>query len=127
MLFYTFHSSNFLVGDDYEEAYSYVFDGSTFTSNLKMWNPTVPKKNQYGYDIWEGDEKDILFNYPYFSAHFMKMDIRLVSDGTSGISNVQTAKAQTRVATMLDGRTIDGSQPLHKGIYIIAGKKQVVK
>ena len=50
-----------------------------------MWTPASSKKNQYDYDMWEGDEKNILFNYIYFNAHFVKIDMRLVPDGTATV------------------------------------------
>ena len=128
MVFYNFRSSNFLVGDDYEEEYPYEYKGETFKQKLKVWTPASPKKNSYGLNIWEGDAKNILFNYPYFSAVFVKVDIRLVPDGTSGIKevNIQTSDIQHQPSYTLDGRTVkrDG---LQKGIYILDGKKHVVK
>ena len=86
MVFYCFHSANFLVGDDYEEEFEYEYNGSTFKQKLKVWKPTSPFKNQYDYDIWQGDSTNILFNYPYFTAHFVKIDIRLVPTGQGGQS-----------------------------------------
>ena len=126
MVFYTYRSSNILVGDEYEEEFEYTYNGTVFKQNLKVWKPTSPQKNQYGYDIWKGDDTNILFNYPYFSAHFVKIDIRLVPDGSAGIGAV-TALPNTHKATTLDGRTIDSSKGLGKGIYIIDGRKHVVK
>lgn len=77
--------------------------------------------------MWEGDEKNILFNYPYFSAIFVKIDIRLVKDGSAGIS-VQTAdKTNNNKVISLDGRAINGANRLNKGVYIVNGKKYVVK
>ena len=83
MVFYCYRSSNILVGDVYDEEYVYVYNNSEFKQKLKVWTPAAPKKNQYDYDIWEGDEKNILFNYIFFNAHFVKIDIRLVPDGTA--------------------------------------------
>lgn len=127
LVFYNFHVPNFMVGDEYDEEFSYVYEGNTFKSKLKVWTSDKPKKNQYGYDIWDGDETNILFNYPYFTAHFMKIDIRLVADGTSGISSVRTAKQVSGVATTLDGRSFSRDASIRKGIYIVDGKKHVVK
>ena len=128
MVFYNFHSSNFLVGDEYEEEYLYEYKGETFKQNLKVWTPASPKKNQYDYNIWEGDTKNILFNYPYFSAVFVKVDIRLVPDNTSGIKEVSTQSSdpQHQQSYTLDGRVVK-SEGISKGIYIIDGKKRVVK
>ena len=130
MVFYNFHNANFLVGDEYEEEYPYEYDGSTFSQKLKVWTPASPNKNQYDYNIWEGDAKNILFNYPYFSAVFVKIDIRLVSDGTSGIEEVsqQPIANSQQPSYTLDGRRIaNGQQPTAKGLYIVNGKKHVVK
>ena len=128
MIFYNFHNANFLVGDEYEEKYPYEYDGSTFSQSLKVWTPASPKKNQYDYNIWEGDAKNILFNYPYFSAVFVKIDIRLVPEKTSGIKEVsqQPIANSQQPSYMLDGRTVKGNG-LSKGIYIMNGKKHVVK
>lgn len=79
MLFYNYHSPNFLVGDDYDEEIINKYTGTK--DKIKFWTPDVPKVNAYGYNIWEGDATDILFNYPYFNAHFIKIDMRLVRDG----------------------------------------------
>ena len=128
LLFHTFRNSNILVGDEYEEEYGYEYNGSTFKHKLKVWTPASPKKNSYDYNIWEGDAKNILFNYPYFSVAFVKIDIRLVPDNNSGIQEVsQLPMADSQQPSYtLDGRTVkrDG---LQKGIYIKNGKKHIVK
>lgn len=126
MVFYCFHTPNFLVGDDYEEEFEYVYDNQTFKHKLKVWTPNSPKKNQYDYDIWEGDDKNILFNYPNFSANFVKIDIRLVSDGTVGITELKKDDSGSQIYT-LDGRTVNKSEALRKGLYVGNGKKYVVK
>ena len=125
MLFYNFHTPNFLVGDDYEEEYGYEVNGSVFSHKLKVWTPASPKKNQYGYDIWEGDETNILFKYAYFTAHFMKIDIRLVPDGSAGISDVRMDGQGSERVVSLDGCQFSKDAPLRKGIYIIDGKKVI--
>lgn len=127
MVFYTFHSSNMLVGDEYDEPFSYTYGSNTFTQNLKVWTPTCSKANPYGYSIWQGDVKNVLFNYTFFSAHFVKIEVRLVPDGTSGIETVKSAKNASGKVTTLDGRTINKSEGLRKGIYIEDGRKYVVK
>jgi hypothetical protein len=83
MVFYCYRSNNILVGDEYDEEFKYIYNDTEFTQKLKVWTPTSPKKNQYDYDMWEGDEKNILFKYNFFSAHFVKIEIRLVPDGTA--------------------------------------------
>lgn len=127
MVFYNFRSSNFLVGDEYDETFAYVYDNNTFTNNLKVWTPASPNKNSYGSQMWDGDAKNVLFNYPYFSAVFVKIDIRLLSDGTSGIKEVGRQPTTASPAYSLDGRAVDGSKALRKGIYITDGKKRLVK
>ena len=129
MVFYTFHSDNFLVGDVYDEEHTYynVIKDAEDKHDLKFWTPDSPKKNPYGLDTWEGDAKNIHFIYQYFSSHFMKIDIRLVPDGSSGISNLQTTKKESNTMTTLDGRTVNKSESLRKGVYIVDGKKVVVK
>lgn len=127
MVFYNYRSSNFLVGSEYEETHEYVYDNTTFTQTLKFWTPNSPKISQYEMNIWEGDEKNILFNYPYFSAHFVKIDIRLVSDGTAGISEIKNEDRKEGRVFTLDGRSISKSNALRKGVYVANGKKYVVK
>ena len=129
MVFYCFHSSNFMVGDEYEEEFEYEYDTTVFKHKLKVWRPTSPKKNSYGYDIWEGDDTNILFNYPYFTAHFVKIDIALVSDGTStpdipdGISEMAADRQSVNGKSYdLQGRQV---KPATKGVYIVNGKKVV--
>ena len=126
MVFYCFHSSNFLVGDEYEEEFEYQYNGETFKQKLKVWKPTSPKKNQYDYNCWDGDETNILFNYPYFSAHFVKIDIRLVPDGSSGINEVvgKTEEVNDELFN-LSGQRVTNSK--NKGVYIVNGKKILVK
>lgn len=124
MVFYCFHSPNFMVGDEYEEEYEYEYNGSTFKQKLKVWKPTSSKKNQYDYDIWEGDEKNILFNYPYFTAHFVKINIRLVPEGSANIhetANSQQLKANSPLYD-LQGRQTKAAK---KGIYVSEGRKIV--
>jgi hypothetical protein len=127
MVFYNYRSSNFLVGSEYEEEHEYVYDNTTFTQTLKFWTPESPKISQYDMNIWEGDEKNILFNYPYFSAHFVKIDIRLVSDGTAGITELKGEDRSESQVFSLDGRSISKSNTLRKGVYVANGKKYVVK
>ena len=126
ILFYTFRNSNVMVGDEYEEEYPYEYNGTTFKQKLKVWTPASPKKNSFDYNIWEGDAKNILFNYPFFSNVFVKVDMRLVKADASGISTVGTQSLKPQTVTTLDGRTMqrDGAQ---KGIYIMDSKKIVVK
>ena len=129
LVFYNFHTPNFLVGDEYEEEFEYELNNSTFKHKLKVWTPSSPKKNSYGYDIWDGDDTNILFNYPYFNAHFMKIDMRLVPDGTStpdipdGISE-QIVNSQWSNSKWFDlqGREVKAAK---KGIYISNGRKIV--
>jgi len=121
LVFYNFHTPNFLVGDEYEEEFEYELNNTTFKHKLKVWTPSSPQKNSYGYDIWEGDDTNILFNYPYFNAHFMKIEIRLVPDPATTIRETVTEKA-TNVIYDLQGRRVENAR---KGIYVTNGKKVV--
>ena len=57
----------------------------------------------------------------------MKMDLRLVPDGSVvGISELRS-EGQSEKATTLDGRTVNRSNGLRKDIYIIDGKKHVIR
>ena len=79
--------------------------------------------------MWDGDAKNILFDYPYFTAHFVKIDIRLVSDGSAGIEEISNAKLvmSNDDYYRLDGRMVNKDTGLRKGIYIQNGKKVIVK
>lgn len=123
MVFYNFHSSNFMVGNEYEEEYEYQFEESTFKHNLKVWKPTSPKKSQYDMETWQGDDKDILFDYPYFTAHFLKIDIRLVPDNTAAIRKIGNQQSADSKYFDLQGRRLHAVQS--KGIYVADGKKIV--
>jgi hypothetical protein len=83
--------------------------------------------NQNNLDCWEGDETNILFNAAaYFKGNFMKIDMRLVSDGTVGITELKSEGRSEGEVFTLDGRTANKST-LQKGLYIANGKKYVVK
>ena len=126
MLFHDYRSSYYPI--DTEEIVKAYRMGSWHDDTHKIWIPTTPKKNQYGYDCWEGDESNILFNNAAnFKGNFMKIDMRLVPDGTSGISTVKDAQRRAGVVTTLDGRTVNKSEGLRRGIYVEDGKKFVVK
>lgn len=127
MVFYNYRSSNFLVGDEYEEEHTYIYNNDEFKQKLKFWVPTSPKKNAYDIDIWEGDETNVLFNYPYFNAHFVKIDIRLVPGGSSGINNLRADSKDAEKTYTLDGREVNKANGLPKGVYIKDGKKVIVK
>ena len=122
IVFYNYRNANFLVGDDYEEEFEYEYNSTTFTHKLKVWTPASPKKNTYGNDIWLGDETNILFNYPYFSAVFVKVDIRLVPDGNAGVGTTLNDKKDNTIYD-LQGRKVSGN--LKKGVYIQEGKKKL--
>ena len=126
MVFYNYRNANFLVGDEYEEEFEYVYNNDTFKQKLKVWTPDSPKKNQYDYDIWEGDAKNILFNYPYFNAVFVKIDVRLVPDGTANITELKKDDSDSQIYT-LDGRTVSKSNTLSKGVYVVGKTKRLVK
>ena len=132
IVFYNYRSPNFLVGDEYEEEYTYDYNGSTFKDKLKVWYPTAPKIKEYpdqnlSYTMWEGDEKNILFNYPNFSAVFVKIDVRLVSDGSAGIKEIGAGSQESGEIYNLQGRSVNKSKTLRNGLYISNGKKLLVK
>ena len=84
MLFYDYRTTYFVL--DTEEKLPREYKGSTFWDTHKVWVPSTPKVNQNGLDCWEGDETNILFNnYAYFKGNFMKIDMRLVPDGTATV------------------------------------------
>lgn len=121
LVFYNFHTPNFMVGDDFEEEFEYEMNNTVFKHKLKVWTPSSPKKNSYDFDIWEGDDTNILFNYPYFNAHFMKIDMRLVPDPATTICETVTETVDNAVYD-LQGRRVEN---VRKGIYVTNGKKVI--
>ncbi|SDG60598.1 hypothetical protein SAMN04487901_10629 [Prevotella communis] len=122
MVFYNYRNANFLVGDDYEEEFEYEYNNTVFKQKLKVWTPASPKKNAYEYDIWQGDDTNVLFNYSYFSAIFVKIDIRLVPNGSAGIGKIVNGKSSNGACYDLQGRRVNVKE---KGIYIVDGRKIV--
>ena len=82
MMFFEYRETYFLL--DTEESIEVERMGSMHKDTHKIWIPETPKVNQNGLDCWEGDETNILFNnVAYFKGNFMKIDMRLVPDGTA--------------------------------------------
>ena len=123
MVFHNYRTPNFLVGSEYEEK---IINNEGFEETFKFWVPTSPKVSQYGVQMWDGDATNVLFNCPTFNAYFLKIDFRLVPDGTSGITELRANGQESATAVSLDGRSVSKSN-LRKGIYIVDGKKYVVK
>ena len=121
MVFYNYRSPNFLVGDEYEETH---IDAGGHEETLKYWVPKSPKSNQSGYEMWQGDATDVLFVFAYFNAHFMKMDLRLVPDGTSAIGEAVKSRPEASACFDLQGRRMASSRP-KKGICVSEGRKIV--
>ena len=125
MVFYFYKNSYFLL--DTQEIMTVERDGDKHDDTFYIWVPTTPKVNQNNLDCWEGDETNILFNAAaYFKGNFMKIDMRLVSDGTVGITELKSEGRSEGEVFTLDGRTANKST-LQKGLYIANGKKYVVK
>lgn len=126
MMFYDYRQSYYTL-DTEEVVKAYRF-GSWHSDTHKIWVPTTPKVNSSNQNCWDGDETNILFNnIGNFKGNFMKIDMRLVPDGSSGINDLQTTKKESDTMTTLDGRSVNKSQGLRKGVYIVDGKKVVVK
>jgi hypothetical protein len=81
MMFFEYRSTYYVL--DTEESIEVERLGSMHTDTHKIWIPETPKTNQYGEECWQGDETDILFDCPNFKGNFMKIDMRLVPDGTA--------------------------------------------
>ena len=126
MLFYDYREPYFLI--DTEEILAREYQGSVFYDTHKIWIPTTPKVNSNNLNCWEGDEANILFNNAgYFKGNFMKIDMRLVKGEPSAIKTILPSSSLLAPPTYtLDGRTVKGNG-LSKGIYIMNGKKHVVK
>ena len=135
LVFNCYSMNNILTGDGaYDEEYEYTYNGNTFKTKRKYWTPESPKFYEgetagtpFKYGMWDGDATNVLFNYIYFGAYFVTIDMTLTPDGSSGISNLQTTKKESNTMTTLDGRTVNKSEGLRKGVYIVDGKKVVVK
>ncbi len=79
--------------------------------------------NQNDLDCWEGDETNILFNnVTYFKGIFMKIDMSLVSDGTSAIQETANSTSLNSTYFDLQGRKVS---ELKKGLYVTNGKKVI--
>lgn len=131
MTFYCYSSPNILTGDGaYDEEYEYEYGGNTFKTTRKYWTPESPKVYEgetvgvpFSYSMWEGDAKNVLFNYIFFSANFVKIEISLVPDDTQGIKEIEDGRSKRNDSVYdLQGRHVS----LTKGVYII-GNKKVVK
>ena len=120
MMFYDYRQSYFLL--DTEEKIQAYRMGSWHEDTHKIWVPTTPKVNQNNLDCWEGDETNILF-VAYFKGNFMKIDMRLVPDGSAGI-HLSTLNSQPSARNIYDlqGRKVKTTQ---KGIYVTNGKKVI--
>lgn len=127
LVFYLFRNENILVGDEYREVFEYLYNNETRTQKLEVWTPNSPKKNQYDYNIWEGDETNILFNYPNFNAVFVKIDIRLVPDGSANITKLEEDDSNNNQIFTLDGRMVNKTSTLRKGVYVVGKTKRLVK
>ena len=135
LLFYCYSMPNILTGNgEYDEEYEYTYNGNTFKTTRKYWTPESPKfyegesgGTSFKYSMWSGDATNVLFNYPFFTAYFLKIDMTLTPDGSAGISNLQATKNEANTMTTLDGRSVNKSEGLRKGVYIVDGKKVVVK
>lgn len=132
MLFHDYRSSYFLL--DTEEELDAVRFGTVHTDKHKIWIPSTPKVNQNNLDCWEGDERNILFNsVAYFKGNFMKIDMRLVPDGTVGIMEVSAPRERVSVYSLngvvlrRDRLRRDALNGLRPGLYIVDGRKVVVK
>lgn len=122
MMFFDYRSSYFVL--DTEEEIEVERYGSTHKDTHKIWIPTTPKVNQYNLDCWEGDETNILFNSAAnFKGNFMKIDMRLVPDGMSGISE-QTVNSKSANGSFYD---LQGRRVMNpgKGIFVSNGIKIV--
>lgn len=121
MMFYDYRSSYYTLETE-EVVKAYRF-GSWHDDTHKIWIPTTPTKNQYGDDCWEGDETNILFNNEAnFKGNFMKIDMRLVPNGSAAITSLKTGTNAGNTLYDLQGRQVKSAR---KGIYVTGGKKVV--
>ena len=134
MVFNCYSSPNILTGDGaYDEEYEYEYDGNTFKTKRKYWTPESPKRytggegaSAFDYSMWEGDAKNVLFNYIYFTANFVNIIITLVPDGSAGVNEVKDAQVEEKGELInLAGQRMGNGN--NKGVYIVNGKKKIVK
>jgi len=123
MLFYFYKSSYFLL--DTEEEVEVEREGTMHKDKYYIWIPETPKINKNNLKCWEGDETNILFNcQAYFKGNFMKIDMRLVPDGTSGICDKPLTIDHSPLTIYdLQGRRLNAVP--RKGVYINNGHKIV--
>ena len=123
MVFWCYRYANFGVTTDEE-----IVDPKTGAkASHRVWTletpQIVPNSELHG---WSGDDTDILFNYEYFNAYFEKIEFRLVPRTATGIQELTSMSTSTSKETYdLMGRKV--STPQKKGIYIINGKKVVIR
>ena len=121
MIFYFYRNSYFVI--DTEEKIKVERDGSVFEETHKIWIPSTPKKNQYDLECWQGDERSVLFDYPYVNSVIEKIDMRLVPDVATGICDKPlTIDHSSLTIYDLQGRRIENAK---KGVFISNGKKIV--
>jgi hypothetical protein len=121
MVFYFYRNSYFVLDTEEE-----IKEGD-FNVKHYIWIPTTPKINKNELETWQGDEKDILFDYFDIKCVFRRIDMRLVPDGSAGINNLRTDGKDAEKTYTLDGREVNKANGLPKGVYIKDGKKVIVK
>ena len=80
----------------------------------------------FDYSMWEGDAKNVLFNYIYFTANFVNIVITLAPDGSAGVNEVSANAEEGRGELInLGGQRVANGNS--KGVYIVNGKKKLVR
>lgn len=134
LTFNCYSSPNILTGaGEYDEEYEYEYEGNVFKTTRKYWTPDSPKRYEgvsgatsFSYSMWEGDAKNVLFDYIYFTANFVNIIITLAPDDPTGINEVMDKTEEGRdVFFNLAGQRVTNCK--NNGVYIVNGKKIMVK
>lgn len=84
----------------------------------------------YTADCWSGDSVEWSLPECTSATRFHYIDIWLLPRNTTGISNVSTSNAKAGDVLTLDGMLVRRNgklEGLRKGVYIVDGKKRVIK
>ena len=84
-------------------------------------------KGQWGeYEVTLTGKGEITVTFEQESGRFFLDEVKVVKPTTTGIVNVPRSTLNTQQYYTLDGRKLNG-KPTQKGVYIVNGKKYVVK
>lgn len=103
----------------------FTFSSKTYAKTFTVDNGTYAKEDKYG--LWTGESKEVTFtNAESGQARIAQIDVFYVKSETAvGIENVETAQKTVGGIYNLQGQRM--TQVPQKGLYIMDGKKFVIK